>query len=220
MAHSWTIGSQPDCDLMVASPRVSGHHCRLTLDKKGYVLEDLDSAEGTYVNGVRLTGRVRVSRNDSVKLGGATRMPWPPEETIKAPLAPGSPLAGPASGPVSTVSFEGEAMVIGRAPDCDHVLNDPMVSGRHARVFRADDRIWIEDLGSRNGTYLNGHPVKGKTEVESGDEIHMGTCDLVLRFGPEVETVEESPVDSSPPPPPRAEAPTRLGALLRRIRGH
>jgi pSer/pThr/pTyr-binding forkhead associated (FHA) protein len=78
-----------------------------------------------------------------------------------------------------------------------------MVSRRHARVFRADDRTWLEDLGSFNGTYLNGQPVKRKTEVVSGDEIHLGTCDLVLCIGPqvEVETVEESPVGSSPPPP-------------------
>jgi pSer/pThr/pTyr-binding forkhead associated (FHA) protein len=94
-----------------------------------------------------------------------------------------------------------------------------MVSGHHARVFRADDRTWIEDLGSLNGTYLNGQPVKGKTEVASGDSIHLGTCDLVLRIGPQVETAQESPVDSSPPPPPRAEPTTLLAALLRRIMG-
>ena len=101
-------------------------------------------------------------------------------------------------------------MVIGRGPDCDHVLNVSMVSGHHARVFREDDRIWIEDLGSLNGTYLNGQPVKRKTEVVSGDEIQLGTCDLVLRFGPqvEVETVVESPVGSSPPPP-------RAGVVVR-----
>jgi predicted component of type VI protein secretion system len=93
-------------------------------------------------------------------------------------------------------------MVIGRAPDCDYVLNLPMVSRRHARVFRADDRTWLEDLGSLNGTYLNGQPVKRKTEVVSGDSIHLGTCDLVLCVGPqvEVETALESPVGSSPPP--------------------
>jgi pSer/pThr/pTyr-binding forkhead associated (FHA) protein len=103
-------------------------------------------------------------------------------------------------------------MVIGRAPDCDHVLNVPMVSGRHARIFRADDRTWIEDLGSLNGTYLNGQKVKGKAEVLSGDSIHVGNCDLVLRFGPQAEAALESPVGSSPPPPP-AEAPSLLGKM-------
>jgi pSer/pThr/pTyr-binding forkhead associated (FHA) protein len=214
MAHSWTIGSQLDCDLVVASPRVSGRHCRLTLDANGYVLEDLDSTDGTYVNGVRLTGRVRLSRIDKVTLGVATRMPWPPEKTIEAP--PGAPARGPSS----TLDFQGEAMVIGRAPDCDHVLNVPMVSGRHARVFREDDRIWIEDLGSLNGTYLNGHPVKRKTEVVSGDEIHLGTCDLILRFGPqvEVETVAESPVGSSPPPPRAGVVVSLCRYFLQRLR--
>ena len=217
MAHSWMIGSQPDCDLVVASPRVSGHHCRLTRDANGYILDDLGSTNGTYVNGVRLTGRVRVWRSDSITLGVATRMPWPAEETPEAPPAQGSPRAGPARGPGSTLSFHGEEMVIGRAPDCDYVLNLPMVSGRHARVFRADDRTWLEDLGSLNGTYLNGQPVKRKTEVVSGDEIHLGTCDLVLCIGPqvEVETVEESPVGSSPPPPRTGVVSLCLGSLQR-----
>jgi pSer/pThr/pTyr-binding forkhead associated (FHA) protein len=79
---------------------------------------------------------------------------------------------------------------------------------------------WIEDLGSRNGTYVTGHPVKGKTEVVWGDEIHLGNCDLILCMGPQVEAVEESPVGSSPPPPPRAVTTTPLAALLKQIRGH
>src|SRR3954470_23039845 len=105
LAYLWTIGSQPDCDLVVDSPRVSGHHCLLTLDEKGYVLEDLGSTDGTYVNGVRLTGRVRLSRRDEVTLGVATRMPWPAEGTFIAPPT------GPARGPGSTLSFQGEEMV-------------------------------------------------------------------------------------------------------------
>jgi pSer/pThr/pTyr-binding forkhead associated (FHA) protein len=213
MAHSWTIGSRPDCDLVVASPRVSGHHCRLTLDENGYVLEDLRSTNGTYVNGTRLIDPVRLSRRDSVTLGMATPMPWPEDETVEAPPP------GPARGPSWALSFQGEAMVIGRASDCDHVLNFPMVSGHHARIFRENGRIWIEDLGSLNKTYLNGQPVKGKTEVVSGDSIHLGTCDLVLCIGPqaEVETIEQSPVGASPSPP-RAGLVSLCRCFLQRLR--
>jgi pSer/pThr/pTyr-binding forkhead associated (FHA) protein len=214
MAHSWTIGARPDCDLVVASPGVSGRHCRLTLDANGYVLEDLGSTNGTYVNGVRLTGRVRLLRSDEVTLAMATRMPWPAEETIEAPPA------GPAGGPRSILSFQGEELVIGRAPDCDHVVNAPMVSGHHVRVFGADGRTWIEDLGSRNGTYLNGQLVKWKTEVVSGDEIHLGICGPVLCISPQIgaELVEESPVGSSPPPPRAGVVASLCRYFLQRLR--
>jgi hypothetical protein len=151
----------------------------------------------TYPNAGRGSSEASAHRSDN---GDGTTGPAAPAE---APPAQGSPRVGPARGPGSTLRFQGEEMVIGRASVCDYVLNLPMVSGRHARVFRADDRTWLEDLGSLNGTYLNGQPVKRKTEVVSGDEIHLGTCDLVLCIGPqvEVETALESPVGSSPPPP-------------------
>ena len=47
MARSWTIGSGPDCDLVVDRPVVSGRHCRLTRVGDGYLLEDLGSTNGT-----------------------------------------------------------------------------------------------------------------------------------------------------------------------------
>jgi hypothetical protein len=115
MTRSWTIGSRPDCDLVVDSPRVSGCHCRLTRDERGYVLEDLGSTNGTYVNGSRITDPVRVARGDSVTLGATSPMPWPPETASAATVE------------VPTLRFRGPEMVIGRASDCDHVLDFQMV---------------------------------------------------------------------------------------------
>jgi len=75
--QSWTIGRSPDCDILVDSPAVSATHCRLTKTGKGFYLEDLNSTNGTYVNRVRISGRVEVSRQDVVTLGKRTPMPWP-----------------------------------------------------------------------------------------------------------------------------------------------
>ena len=71
MSSSVTIGSRPDCDLVVNVPSVSGHHCRLTLDETGFVLEDLNSTNGTFVNGERIRGavRVRLMATDTIHLG-------------------------------------------------------------------------------------------------------------------------------------------------------
>src|SRR4051794_4882088 len=74
---SWIIGSGADCDLVVAQPTVSGRHCRLTRGGEGYVLEDLGSSNGTYVNGARITSPTRVRAADHITLGLSTPMPWP-----------------------------------------------------------------------------------------------------------------------------------------------
>jgi pSer/pThr/pTyr-binding forkhead associated (FHA) protein len=189
MAQSWTIGSKPDCDLVVESARVSGHHCRLWRDESGYSLEDLGSTNGTYVNGARVSGRVRVERGDSVTLGVTTPMPWPPEPTDPGchgtPPVPESPRTHPVLG------FHGTAMVIGRAADCDHVIDVPMVSSHHARLARTFDGVWIEDLGSANGTFVNGRRVEGKVAVKSGDAINLGTYSLVLSVAPREDVVLE-----------------------------
>src|SRR4051794_4389049 len=79
MGRSWTIGSKADCDLVVDLPQVSGHHCRLIPEGDGYVLEDLGSTNGTFVNGRRVMGRVAVARADAITLGLTTPMPWPSE---------------------------------------------------------------------------------------------------------------------------------------------
>src|SRR5262249_38379976 len=134
MARTWTIGSGPDCDLVVKATSIAARHCRLTSDPEGLVLEDLGSTGGTYVNGRRMATPVRVTTGDVITLGRDIPMPSPPELTT----------------PVSKV------LRIGREPDNDFVVNLPTVSGYHARIVweSSSGQAWIEDLGSSNGTAL------------------------------------------------------------------
>ena len=69
--RNWIIGSNPDCDVVVDLPTVSGRHCRLIQTEKGCFLEDLGSKNGTYVNGGKVTSRVPISTVDSIWLGRA-----------------------------------------------------------------------------------------------------------------------------------------------------
>ena len=65
------------------------------------------------------------------------------------------------------------AMRVGRSPDNDMVLRDPATSGHHARIERRGQQFWIVDLGSTNGTLVNGEPVQEK-ELNHGDRITIG----------------------------------------------
>ncbi len=77
-------------------------------------------------------------------------------------------------------SIDGE-LVIGRADRCHIVVDDTYVSQVHARIFNRDDAIYVEDMGSTNGTYLNRRKVTAPAEVQRGDQVKIGKTVLELR---------------------------------------
>lgn len=64
-------------------------------------------------------------------------------------------------------------LLLGRDPDCDIVIPMRQVSRHHARIFQGDNGTLIEDLNSKNGTYINGHHVEEVVRLEEGDEIQV-----------------------------------------------
>jgi ABC-type multidrug transport system ATPase subunit len=71
-------------------------------------------------------------------------------------------------------------MVVGRSSPCDIVLNEPMISGRHAVIERRGATWWIRDLGSTNGTFIGGRRIDGEVTVGEGDVIGFGSHRVVL----------------------------------------
>ena len=69
----------------------------------------------------------------------------------------------------------GDEVTVGRGGGCGIVLaDDTFVSTVHARVFRRDGNVFVEDLGSRNGTLLNGNPLTGTEQLRRGDRVQFG----------------------------------------------
>lgn len=66
-----------------------------------------------------------------------------------------------------------DSVTIGRGEDCDVVIAERQVSRQHIRVFKDQDEWFIEDLDSRNGTWLNGHKLVGEQKLYDGDEINL-----------------------------------------------
>jgi FHA domain/Domain of unknown function (DUF1707) len=71
-------------------------------------------------------------------------------------------------------SSTGTRMLVGRAPNCDCVLPESCVSRKHAQLWRDGERWFLRDLGSRNGTRVNGLRVVEKIEVRPGDRVSFG----------------------------------------------
>ena len=131
--QAWTIGAAPECDIIVDHPTVSGRHCRVTRTADGLLLEDLNSTNGTFVNGTRLSSPLSVTSTDEIKLGPETLLPW---EKIEAPPP------------------DRQIIRIGRTADNDVVLDYPNVSSNHARIIVENGQATIEDLGSTNGVSI------------------------------------------------------------------
>ena len=70
--------------------------------------------------------------------------------------------------------FDQDSVVIGRTAECDVILYEAGVSRKHARILIEGGGIWIEDLGSSNGTRVNGETIKSKQSLKDGDSISMG----------------------------------------------
>lgn len=95
-------------------------------------------------------------------------------------------LQGEQRGHYLEISSLKKEFVLGRKSDCDLYLQDDLLSRYHCRVFSVDKQTFVEDLQSRNGTFVNGEPVLQKTPVQIGDFISIG-AHLLKLVSPETE---------------------------------
>lgn len=120
--------------------------------------------------------------------------PAPVSPTAEPPTVGLSPLTAPGrAGPeklvvVSPPEVKGkefalpEEVTVGRAGGCAVLLpEDTFVSQLHARVFRRDGSLFLEDLGSTNGTFLNGRKVTAPVPIRKGDKVQFGRTTLEVR---------------------------------------
>src|SRR5882762_2247779 len=82
----------------------------------------------------------------------------------------------------STVVINSLPCVVGRDPECDRLINDPAASRRHCAFTLRHGRVWVEDLGSRNGTFLNGARLHGAQPLSPGDRLDLGRLPFRVYF--------------------------------------
>ncbi|MFE4859709.1 FHA domain-containing protein [Streptomyces sp. NPDC056670] len=228
-SRSYTLGRDPQGDLVVDDARVSWRHATVSWSGRAWVIEDHGSTNGTYVRGQRIH-QMEIGPGSSVHLGNATDGPrlnltgaaayaqpaaqqaqaapahpqpqqappqqggWaqPPQQPQQAqvpqqwqqPQQPQVPQQGgpagaaPVYGDRSPTTFHqvalGRVMRIGRALENELVVSDLQVSRHHAEFHATPDgRMEIRDLGSHNGTYVNGQP------IAKGGSVLLGPQDIV-----------------------------------------
>ena len=156
--QTWIVGSGNACDIRLDAPSVSARHLEvLALNEGRFKVRDLNSTNGTYYLGQPVQ-EAEVDRRDILQLGLHPFQMSRVEATRRA------------------MDFSSEASVlIGRAAPADIVLPFEMISGSHCELRRTLHGFQIRDVGSTNGTYLNGNPVHDWTPVVLPASVSLGS---------------------------------------------
>jgi hypothetical protein len=96
------------------------------------------------------------------------------------PTGPTAVMVHPPAGKGRTMPLAA-SMTIGRAPECELLIDDTYASSQHARLFGKNGAWYVEDLGSTNGTFVNDQRLAAPAMVQQGDRIRIGTTVLELR---------------------------------------
>jgi len=196
-----SVGSDAACGVVLSGPGVSPRHCEITLAGDHAVVRALDPAATTVVNGrqigaeadlnpgdLLLFGRIGCSVNASERTQAqqASAMRRPPPAAAEADgrtrvraTLPRFLLRGVSGATLGKTFAVADTAVIGRQPDCDIPVAAEEISRHHARVRPSADGLLVEDLGSANGTFINGKRVQTGL-LKPGEELRLDTVRFLL----------------------------------------
>ncbi|HLY81902.1 MAG TPA: FHA domain-containing protein [Acidimicrobiales bacterium] len=179
----YRIGRGDDCYVRLTERNVSRRHARFVRHGPAFLVEDLGSYNGTYLNGARLILPAPVSHGDLVQIGDYCLLVQQ-EATEPLPEPPPAPLPWLPSRPARLVMFVGPTpgaefpltrprMILGRG-DVDIGVAHDSVSRTHCEIAAVDGgRYEVLDLGSSNGLWVNGTMLR-RALLDSGDVLAVG----------------------------------------------
>lgn len=169
-----TIGREPNNTIVVPYSEASRHHAQIVPHAGGYAVADLNSSNGTFLQGQRIPPNQAVPLGDGNVIligdqwGNAIKVTY---------LATGLP-SPPGTSKIGPFPLDNRPrLVIGRE-GCDINLSHPGVSRRHAELVRVGAAHQIRDLGSTNGTFVNGRLAQ-RAALQNGDQLQFGPYKLI-----------------------------------------
>jgi ABC-type multidrug transport system ATPase subunit/ABC-type multidrug transport system permease subunit len=176
--HVVVIGTGEQASLKLNNKLISSNHVQLVYDIENQLyIQDLSSTNGTFLNGSKISPSKTYLLN--------------PKDTIQLASANGVLIVVEA---LSNDSLKEDKLnildklktkskiVIGRADDCDVILNNNSLSRQHAEITKqSNGSFTVKDLNSTNGTFVNGRKVKGLQSITLADKIFIGNLQLSLK---------------------------------------
>ena len=198
---SLRIGRALECDIVVDDAQAAEIHCQLKIDHEDITLINLSQNKSIFVNDVPVAKTHQLVAWDIIRIGDTELEIVDPLQQQTRPLlavqsnktvirsvisawmlkANSSPLAGQFF-PVN------DAFTIGRDESADIVVPLSFVSRIHAKLVVKRDKLFIQDLGSSNGTFVNGGKIR-TSQLENGDEVKLDKFSFSV-VGPETKEKE------------------------------
>jgi len=186
-ADGVTLGRSDQNNIVIDHKKVSRQHAKITQQGGNFTIIDLDSANGTFFNGQRITQHV-LTDGDMVSLGDKNISVQycnsvgfiPVEAQFETSLTLWQPEK--AQEGIGFLNLKGmDVISIGRAQDNRIVINHPQVSSHHALLERMGTRYRIRDLKSEYGVFINNLRIDREGWLKEGDELQIGGKKLILR---------------------------------------
>lgn len=181
------VGRLPECDVVIADVLVSGRHFKISPVPDGAEIIDLQSSNGTFVDGAQLTERHVLKGGETISIGTQRITVATVTEKSSAEVVVLRVRSGRDAGSETTIS-PGQTIIIGRDDDASLRLTDPLVSSRHCEitVSRHDEQnpnAVITDLESANGTIVDEVPIPPSTRTDLRNEAVIVVGDTCVVFG-------------------------------------
>lgn len=171
----YTIGRSPENDIVINSPIVSVKHAELEISDGFFVIRDLNSTNGIYVNGNKTNSAVLMN-GDIIRIDNINN---PNENGI---LIMYSLVENDCDEKWNEIDLNNlEEVAIGRKSDNDLVIFHSLVSKQHAKIKVYSNRVTIEDLNSTNGTYVNGNLLIKSQILKEFDNIIIGNTKIIYQ---------------------------------------
>ncbi len=181
-----TIGRGRDCDVVLLDERVSRQHTEIYYDGENYFVSDLGSFNGTVLNGEMLGDTRPLEHGDQLQIGPVglrfelVAVPeGKPRSTLVVPESTLQAFLETHDG--TRFELAKSKTTIGRGQGWDIPLHDRAISRPHAEITRQEERFTLTDLGSANGTLVNGQLVTEPQTIEDGDMILFGEHPLIFK---------------------------------------
>ncbi|MFD1217788.1 MULTISPECIES: FHA domain-containing protein [Microbulbifer] len=206
-----TVGRSSQCDMTLADSSVAKLHIEILVNGEELELHNLAGAGHVAVNGKLVDGHCKLGRNDRVQLGERNLAVIDPKITrIKAAGAGANvSWALRANHPaiVGRVYPVRETSVVGRSDECDLTFAMSHLSRRHARLEVREGLLFVLDLGSANGTFLNNQRIT-ESRVRRGDELRFDSLSFSV-VGP-ADDLNKTTVRQAVSPTPEAASATAV----------
>lgn len=176
------IGRNENNDLIVASNIISGNHAEIKLINNTLYITDKNSTNGTFINNQRINpGQPNEIFGKTVFLSGANGIQIIAKSTSSSNQNQSIKEDGENLGKKILQQLESKStIIIGRSETADVLINNSLVSRNHTKIIKNGNKYFIEDLGSMNGTYVNGQRISGKKQIGSDDNIIIGRIRFTL----------------------------------------